>query len=231
MKSFLHTLALTLLTPVVGAIVITSNSPALAQDAASERAAIERLQITHRDPSRIREIIRPALDPRGSIGQIDDKLIIATTAANLRQLKEMISETDVPARRLIIGVDFGYQPDRADNSAQQQSQAMEGDELVFVAGANRSDNSVVTDATGVTTESADTLAEALNNRRMTIAAEIIVDVAAVNLIVENVPGITGSHIVNLPLGVWQVINTPVFDADIEDQLIPQAVAVRVDRVP
>ncbi|MEX0738041.1 MAG: hypothetical protein WD071_01735 [Pseudohongiella sp.] len=220
MKFFTSALfwTLTLLLPV-----------AEAQESAGERAVIEILSIIHRDPSRVRDMVDSALDPRGSIGQIDNKLVIATTEANLRQLKEMIADTDVPPRRLIIGVDFAYQSDTTDSSdlqsdqqdlglqdlqeqGPQESQAIEGEELVFVAGVLTGDGNS-------------------DNRRVTIAAEIIDGNAAVNLVPDNVTGIMGSLIITVPLGVWQVINPPLTGADSEEQSIPQAVAVRVDRVP
>lgn len=242
MTSIMRTIALRLIAPVAGAIMMLPALAGMAQEGTGERAVIDIIQLTHREPDRIRENVRPVLDPRGSIGQIDDKLIIATTAANLQQIKDIIGETDVPPRRLIIGVDFAYASDInvADNDdtdargGQQQSQAIEGQELVFVGSASD------VDITGIP--------------RITIAAEILgngasVDLASVNVRLDNVPGLSGNHIMRVPLGVWQFITGPApvpnpdpgnaadgatnADTDTGAQTVPEpsVVAVRVDRVP
>lgn len=226
MKSFLQTFALTL--------TLLSTSVVVAQQNTGERAVIETVQVMHRDPGQVRESILFILDPRGSIGQIDDKLIIATTASNLAQIQERIAVTDVPPARLVIGVDFAYQPDSQQPRSQQprsqqQSQAIEGESLVFL--------------TGDTDPDTDTDAD--DRPSVTVSAEVMNDVATVNLSSENVPGLSGSHIVRIPLGVWQRVTVPVADADMdtgsdtvtlteaEAEAEPAAatVAVRVDRVP
>ncbi|KKO10596.1 hypothetical protein LCGC14_0020760 [marine sediment metagenome] len=247
MTCFLRTLALRLITPVVGAIMLSTAVASVAQEGTGERAVIDIIQIMHRDPGQIRESVRPVLDPRGSIGQMDDKLIIATTASNLLQIQDIIADTDVLPRRLVIGVDFAYSSeltgtDGNDANAsvregQQQSQAIEGQQLVFIAGTDGTDDSEVS-----------------NPARITIAAEILPgdaagNLASVNVILDNVPGLTGSHIMRVPLGVWQRIPVPVPEtldgtdntvengtdvsaaADDATSPINADVAVRVDRVP
>lgn len=240
MTFIMRTTAVRLITPVAGAIVLLSAIAAGAQEDTGKQAVIDIIQVMHREPDRIRESVRPALDPRGSIGQIDDKLIIATTAANLQRLKDIIAETDVPPRRLIIGVDFAYSSGATDpdtdtdsrSNSQQQSQAIEGQELVFVGNASDAD--------------------ATDMPRITIAAEILgsagaLDQASVNVRLDSVPGLTGNHIMRVPLGAWQRINVPVpdpgaghdtdadtnADADSDDDTEANiaVVAVRVDRVP
>lgn len=225
MKSFLQTFALT--------VTLVSTFAAVAQENTGERAVIETVQIMHRDPGKVRESIGFILDPRGSIGQIDDKLIIATTASNFVQIQERIAATDVPPLRLVIGVDFAYQPDFQQSGSQQprsqqprsqqQSQAIEGEALIFLM-----------DDTDPDTDVGD-------RPSVTVSAEVMNDVATVNLSSDNVPGLAGSHIVRIPLGIWQRITVPVADADMETgsdtvtvaEAEPPAatVAVRVDRVP
>lgn len=96
-----------------------------------ERAAIEIITIEHRAPERIRQQLTAALDPRGSIGQIDDKLVIATTAGNLAQLKTLIARQDIPPRRLVISADFDYQSAVPDPLSQFSEPTLEGEQVQF----------------------------------------------------------------------------------------------------
>jgi len=86
----------------------TAASPAHAQSDEANTAAIEIVSLQYRDADAIREAITPFLDPRGALSQIDNKLIISTSTANLSQLKSLITELDVPRQRLRISVDFQY---------------------------------------------------------------------------------------------------------------------------
>lgn len=220
----------------LAAIATVPSSALVAQQNPGERAVIEIVQINHRDPGRVREAISASLDPRGSIGQIDDKLIIATTAANLNQLSEMIVEVDVPPGRIVISVDFAFLSGDADSTSRHQSQAIEGEELVFVvsstpAGTGLLDAQSEDSQTEPDTANSVNAVEYTHSPRIIVAAEIIDEAAEINLSVENIPGLVGSHILRIVLGEWQVINTPVTNTDAEPQPIATTVAVRVDRVP
>lgn len=193
---------------------LPAGSRAEAQETAGERAVIDIIQIRNRDPLRVLDTVHAALDPRGRMGLIDDKLVIATTAANLAELREIIADADSPLRRLIVGVDFAFRADAADSNSQQQSQAIEGESLVFL---------------GVSDEP-----EAVP--RLTVAAEIVsADTALVNVSLANLPGLSGSHIARVPLGTWQLIE-PLADTEEANvgsglQSASPAVAVRIDVVP
>jgi hypothetical protein len=214
----------------------------LAQNDTAERAVIEIIEIEHRDPDRIRERVSAAVDPRGSVGLIDDKLVIATTVANLRLLRDIIADADSPPRRLIVGVDFAYRADAGDSNSQQQSQSIEGEPLVFVGRT--------ADAALTGTDNAEPAPVTGSTPRITIAAEIVEDNAAlVNISLANFTDLAGNHIVRVPLGTWQTIAPPVSasdasaDTDAATDAVPDAapdaatqpvapaVAVRIDIVP
>ncbi len=220
MTACLRSIALFLTTSVAGSLLLASGPSALAQtqaqEASAERAVIEIIQIRHRSPARVRDAVTAALDPRGRVGVIDDKLVIATTAANLQQLRDIIADADSLPKRLIVGVDFAFQADATDGSTQQQSQAIEGESLVFVSRSAEPAQEPETETETVPAESPDQLAD--NVPRVTIAAEIVApEIALVNVNLSNPDGLSDNHIVRVPLGAWQLI-TP-------------AVAVRIDVVP
>lgn len=227
MTACLRAIAL-LLTLSAIASLLPAGPAALAQETTGERAVIEIIQIRHRDPVRVRDAVSAALDPRGRIGLIDDKLVVATTATNLRQLREIIVEADSPPRRLVVGVDFAYQAGAADSTTQQQSQAIEGESLVFVGRSADPDPQTSPDP-DVSAEP-DAIAEqpVSNAPRITITSEIVAgDTALINVSVTNFPELTGSHIARVPLGTWQ----PVMPADSTLQPDTPALAVRIDVVP
>lgn len=191
----LHISVKALLCALLAVLMVGTGSTAYAQadsvtqpDAGSERAAIEIITIQNRDPALVRAAIGSALDPRGSIAQVDNKLIVATTATNLRQLKELIEQSDLPARRLVVSVDFDHSSPVSSvfdvvSAAQQSVQALEGDTVSFSAGDRFA---------GVP--------------QLTLTALVQEDLADANIVISNVPGFTGLHRIQLTLGEWYIIN-------------------------
>jgi hypothetical protein len=191
----LHISVQALLTVLFAMSMVGAGSTAHAQadnetqaDAGSERAAIEIITIQNRDPAFVRTAVGSALDPRGSIAQVDNKLIIATTATNLQQLKELIEQSDLPARRLIVSVDFDHSSPASSalnvvSAAQQSVQAIEGDTVSFSAGDT---------SAGVP--------------QLMLTAIVQENLADADIVISNVPGFTGLHRIQLTLGEWYIIN-------------------------
>lgn len=175
----------------------------------SERAVIEIISIEHRDPLFVRSQLISSLDPRGNIGLVDNKLIIASTFSNLQHLKTLIAESDVPARRLVVSVDFEYGGSRPDNTAQQSSQALEGDLVSF------------TDSIpGVTSGSVADIPDQFQPR-VNINSAIHGDYAEADVEIVNVPGFSGNHTLTLVLGQWYVIN-PVAEVEESPELLTES---------
>lgn len=191
----LHIRVNALLCALFAVLMVGAGSTAYAQadgenqaDAGSERAAIEIITIENRDPAFVRAAIGSALDPRGSIAQVDNKLIVATTATNLLQLKELIEQSDLPARRLVVSVDFDHSSPVSNvfnvvSAAQQSVQSIEGDTVSFSAG----------DASAGVPQ-------------LTLTAIVHEDLADADIVISNVPGFTGLHRIQLTLGEWYIIN-------------------------
>jgi len=191
----LHISVRAVLTAMFAVLMVGAGSAAYAQadsetqaDAGSERAAIEIITIQNRDPAFVRAAIGSALDPRGSIAQVDNKLIVATTATNLQQLKQLIEQSDLPARRLVVSVDFDYASPETSvfnvvSAAPQSVQAIEGDTVSFSAG----------DAFAVMPQ-------------LMLTAIVQENLADADIVISNVPGFTGLHRIQLTLGEWYIIN-------------------------
>lgn len=172
----------------------------------SERAAIEIISIEHRDPIYVRAQLMPSLDPRGDIGLVDNKLIIASTAGNLQQLKNLIADTDVPARRLVVSVDFDYGSPRPGNAGQQSSQALEGDPVSFADGVPPREDALPVQPAVDTSVAAPAPSQTSTQAQIVITSTVRGDNVEADVEMFNIPGFSGRHPLTLVLGQWYVIN-------------------------
>lgn len=211
-------------------------------NANSERAAIEIITIEHRAPERIRQQLTAALDPRGSIGQIDDKLVIATTAGNLAQLKTLIARQDIPPRRLVISADFDYQSALPDPMSQFSEPTLEGEQVQFHAvtetttpEANEAnvpmDNSAVNSASGADASLAASPRRPLEPVQglavapqpvLIVSAEVQDDMAAVTIEHREPDGRSLRYRMDVTLSEWYPLDPTAS---------PPLTAVRVDLLP
>lgn len=121
-----------LLSLLSAALWLATSPVAMAQsNGNSDRAAIEVIAIEHRAPESIRLLLLDELDARGSIGQIDDKLVIATTAGNLAELKTLIERQDIPPRRVVISADFNHNPALPNPLSRFSEPTLEGQLIEF----------------------------------------------------------------------------------------------------
>ncbi|ALO46226.1 hypothetical protein [Pseudohongiella spirulinae] len=206
------------------------------------RAVIEILSLQHRDPLLVRSQIRPQLDPRGHIGQIDNKLVIATTAANLQELRSLINQIDVPPRRLVVSVDFDFNNRLTDSS--QSVQALEGEQLRLVQSTQpvtqepeQEQQAPLPDQLQASTDT-QAGAEIISETAIWLQADIRDNQAQLQLELLNVDGFTGRHPLTLDLGVWMTLNEtatltdPDLEVETDSQTAPAPViAIRVDVLP
>ena len=92
-------------------------------------AAIEIIRVQHRDATPIRTALMSVLDPRGSIGLIDNNLIVASTRANLRELRTLIQQLDLPRQSLLISINFDFTNSVSEHV--QSVQVLEGDTVII----------------------------------------------------------------------------------------------------
>lgn len=71
---------------------------------AAEQPVVEVIQLKHRTADQVMPLLRPFVAKQGEMAGGGGQIIIRTTPANLRQLKEILRKTDVPLRRLLITV-------------------------------------------------------------------------------------------------------------------------------
>jgi hypothetical protein len=205
--------------------------------AQDNRAVIEIVTVEHRDPSWIRTQLSSQLDPRGHIGQIDNKLVIATTVGNYQALREIIQGLDTPARRLVVSVDFNHPLESISSqlqvgSAQQSVQAIEGDNLEFIepiinsppiARLNSEPTEPAMDDIPLAMAGTNPVTPGRAAARLNMRAEIRADSAIVSVQLDNIAGFTGRHQLTVPLGSWYLLNPGTED--------DRGIAIRVDALP
>lgn len=88
-------------TVIAAALLTASFIPrhVLAEDATLEVIALRHLTVEQAMP-----LIKPLLGKQGALSGMNNQLIIRTTPANLKQLKEVLARFDVAAQRLLITV-------------------------------------------------------------------------------------------------------------------------------
>lgn len=64
----------------------------------------EVITLKHRAASDVIGVIRPLVEPKGSVSAEQDKLIVHTTAANMVQVKKVVAAIDREPRRLVVSV-------------------------------------------------------------------------------------------------------------------------------
>jgi hypothetical protein len=223
--------------------LLLSAGTSLHAQAADNRAVIEILTLQHKDPLLVRSQIRQQLDPRGHIGQIDNKLVIATTAANLQELISLINQIDVPPRRLVVSVDFNFNNSSADSRS--SIQALEGEQLRLAQSAlSAADESASEQREQITPSEpeqtlpdAQSAAEARPAPEIWMQADIRDNQAQLQVELLNVDGFSGRHPLTVELGIWMPLNqTETLDLDPDSETDPlpapaPVIAIRVDVLP
>lgn len=207
----------------------------------SERAAIDIVTIEHRAPERVRRFLVDSLDPRGSIGQVDDKLIIATTAGNLAELKQVIEQQDIPPRRVVISVDFDHHATSAGTPSQFSETTVEGEPVEFLAPSSGDPSELTSPALESPAADAPSATESANDSSspsapgtdsadpatstgvaLVVSAEVHDGVAATEIEQSDPDGRSLRYVRQLTLSEWHVLD-PTSG--------PPLTAIRVDLLP
>ena len=63
---------------------------------------VEVLQLKRQSADQVIPLIKPFIDKDGSVAGMNDRLVIRTSPANMQQIRKIISQLDMPPRRLMI---------------------------------------------------------------------------------------------------------------------------------
>lgn len=93
----------------------------LATQVAAESMVLEVIPLKHRTADDIIQILRPLMQPGGTITGMNNQLVVKTTPANLEQIKAVLAKLDNSPRRLLIRVKQGILA-----NTKQQEQSLSG---------------------------------------------------------------------------------------------------------
>lgn len=85
---------------LLAALCLVAALPAAAQ------GSLEILQLRHRTAEQVIPVLRPIVEPGGSLSGQGNQLFVRTGARNLEDLKSMLAAIDKPQRRLTVSVRY-----------------------------------------------------------------------------------------------------------------------------
>src|SRR5688572_2020359 len=106
---------------------------ALSAPAAS--ATLEVIPLKYRTADQLIPVLKPLLDPQGSISGMQNQLIIRTTPRNLAELKRVLATLDTMPRRLMITVMQAAAASRDQDALEASARISTGGTTVVVPGS------------------------------------------------------------------------------------------------
>ena len=70
------------------------------------QGVLEIISLRHRTVDQVLPVLRPLLEPGGTLSGQSNQLIVRTSAANLAEIRRVLDSIDTPLRRLVISVRF-----------------------------------------------------------------------------------------------------------------------------
>lgn len=92
-------------------VFLSSSLPALAQQ------ELEIIQLRNRSVDQIVPVLRPLLEPGGSVSGMNDQIILRASRRNIEQLREVLATLDTPARNLLVSVSHDISQESAREGA------------------------------------------------------------------------------------------------------------------
>jgi type II secretory pathway component GspD/PulD (secretin) len=87
-----------------GCVIVAVLAALWAAPAAADDTVTEVIALRSRTVDEVLPLVRPLVEPEGSVSGISGQLIVRATPAKLAQLKQVLSTIDKPARQLVISV-------------------------------------------------------------------------------------------------------------------------------
>src|SRR5688572_11767150 len=106
-----------------------------ALSAPASSAALEVIPLKYRTADQLIPVLKPLLDPQGSISGMQNQLIIRTTPRNLAELKRVLATLDTMPRRLMITVTQAAAASRDQDALEASARLSTGGAAVVIPGS------------------------------------------------------------------------------------------------
>ncbi|HSS64905.1 MAG TPA: secretin N-terminal domain-containing protein, partial [Gammaproteobacteria bacterium] len=115
-------------------VVLLAFSTALL---AAERMVTEVISIGYRDAREVATMLKPMVPPPGTVTSLSDKLIVKTTPANLREIKQLLQTIDKAPVNLMVSVKHVLDEEVRRDLAEVFAEAKSGDSEISAGSAPR----------------------------------------------------------------------------------------------
>lgn len=95
-------------------------------------SVFEVIELRYRTPDELLPVLRPLVEPEGSISATQNKLIVRATRQDLAELRKLVSQLDTAPRQLLVTVRQGNRQDNTTNAAGVAGKGRFGDVTVDV---------------------------------------------------------------------------------------------------
>lgn len=92
----------------------------------------EIIELRHRTPEELLPVLRPLVEPEGTIGAAQNKLVVRAPRENLRELRKLVAQLDTPPRQLLVTVRQDSQRDSTTRATGVAGKGKFGDVTVDV---------------------------------------------------------------------------------------------------
>ena len=103
---------------------------------------LEIIELKSSVPEEVIPVIKPFINQDGSISGMRNQLIIRTSPDNLREIKQILQQIDVPPRQLMISVRQGGETIDMSQGASADINAMVGNNAKVIVGQPKGDNGI-----------------------------------------------------------------------------------------
>ncbi len=110
--------------------------------ALAQNTVLEMIALKYRTADQVIPVLKPLLDPQGSLSGMQNQLIIRTTARNLADLKQVLATLDTVPRRLLITVRQDAESSRNRTAAEASGRISSGNAAVTISGGGTSGDTV-----------------------------------------------------------------------------------------
>jgi hypothetical protein len=95
-------------------------------------SSFEIIELRHRTPEELLPVLRPLVEPEGTVGAAGSKLVVRASSERIRELRRLVQQLDTAPRQLLVTVRQGSQDDSTTRASGMAGKGKFGDVTVDV---------------------------------------------------------------------------------------------------